>query len=369
MSIIFNFSTGTSKKGIGKVTGKRAELEELMKPYLGKKTLLKRNVERFYRFPLSKQSNLIGEATGNPKLSKNERLSYIMYLAPDTFGALMSPTGKLYNTCPNASPECRATCLNLSGDPLRLDGKILARSEKTAIFFADREYFLLKLAYEIYKIAEKSSNKGIPIAIRLNGTSDLPFVQLMNARGYLSDLPPNIIFYDYTKSPKPISAKGGQGWGMVKLGNKANTKYIVTFSRSELNSSTAKQVLSSGGLVAIPFSNWSNQKERSANKIYKTGTKDWTGKYKDPNYPLLGRYDLPKTWYGYRVVNGDKKDDYMIDLYLGKEKEKLTRGNGIVLGLHVKDIVDPKTKKKINVSQMAGSGFVIKCNSSNCRVG
>jgi hypothetical protein len=361
-----------SAEGINgvRLKGKRAELWEKMQPYLGKKRLLNRDVERFYRNSPSSQANLIGEGEDNPKLSKNVRKSYIMYLAPDTYGGLKSESGKLYNTCPNASPQCRATCLNLSGNPVSLSGKVLSRSEKTAVFFGDREYFLLKLALEIYTIAEKPKNQGSQIAIRLNGTSDLPFIQLMNKKGYLDELPKNIVFYDYTKSPKPLSLNN-QGWGFINLNNKSKNPYIVTFSRSEINSSTAKQVLASGGLVAIPFSNWSGMKERSADKIYKgTGkSKEWTGKYKNSEYPLLGRYDLPKTWYGFPVVNGDKKDDYMLDLYFGLEPIKPTRGKGIVLGLHVKNIVDPKTKKVFKVSQTAGSGFIVKCDSSNCRVG
>jgi hypothetical protein len=374
MSIIFNFSQGIGKASEGitgvRLSGKRAELWEKMQPYLGKKRLLNRDVERFYRNSPSSQADFIGEGEDNPKLSKNVRKSYIMYLAPDTYGGLKSESGKLYNTCPNASPECRATCLNLSGNPVSLSGKVLSRSEKTAVFFGDREYFLLKLAMEIYAIAEKPKNQGKQIAIRLNGTSDLPFIQLMNKRGYLDQLPKNIVFYDYTKSPKPLSLTT-QGWGFINLNNKSKNPYIVTFSRSEINSTTAKQVLASGGLVAIPFSNWSGMKERSADKVYKgTGKdKEWTGKYKDPNYPLLGRYDLPKTWYGFPVVNGDKKDDYMLDLYFGLEPIKPTRGKGIVLGLHVKNIVDPKTRKVFKVAQTAGSGFIVKCDSTNCRVG
>ena len=362
-----NYDDGISGTNL---KGKRRELWDKMQPYLGKKSLLNRNVERFYRTTPSKQAKLIGAGESNPKLSKNVRKSYIMYLAPDTYGGLKTPTGKLYNTCPNASPQCRATCLNLSGNPLSLSGKILSRSEKTAIFFADREYFLLKLALEIYAIAEAPKNQGKPIAIRLNGTSDLPFIQLMNQRGYLDQLPKNIVFYDYTKSPKALSLTA-QGWGYIKLNNKSKNPYIVTFSRSELNSQTAKQVLASGGLVAIPFSNWNNQKERSANKVYKEveGKKEFTGKFKDSDYPSFGRYDLPKTWYGFPVVNGDKKDDYMLDLYFGLENIKPTRGKGIILGLHVKNIVDPKTKKVFKVSETAGSGFIVKCDSTNCRVG
>jgi hypothetical protein len=156
------------------------------------------------------------------------------------------------------------------------------------------------------------------------------------------------------------------------LNNKSKTPYIVTFSRSETNSSYAKQVLAMGGIVAIPFSNWSGMKQRSSEQFYKIndkGKRVKTGKYKDPIYPLLGKYDLPKTWYGYPVLNGDKKDDYMLDLYFGDESIKPTKGKGIVLGLHVKDIVDPKTRKVFKVSQTAGSGFIVKCDSSNCRVG
>ena len=374
MSIIYDFwgsrPMGNTNVGIGAaVPPSQKRLIEMLKPKLGKKVSYQGyDLSGYYREKWSEQLKFLGSGTTNPKLSKNKRISFIMYMQPARYGKIKKAAGGFQNTCKNASPECIRTCLNLSGSAQYLDQKLLARTKRTALYYYDREYFLTKLALEIFKAA--NSNKGIEVAIRVNGTSDLPIVPEMEALGLLQDLPDNVVFYDYTKNPESMNSGAGHGWGFRRLKNKAKTPYVVTFSRSEINQKDALKVLKGGGIVAIPFTNFSGMKERSKEQIKKMvdGKKVNTGKYKDPDYPIKGAYDLPRTWFGYKVLNGDMKDDYMLDLAFGLEKEKLSRGNGVVLGLHVKDVFNTKTKKKMNF-ELKKDGFLVVCDSFNCRVG
>jgi hypothetical protein len=70
----------------------------------------------------------------------------------------------------------------------------------------------------------------------------------------------SLLFYDYTKNPNIISRY-------------KNTSYKVTFSRSETNEIEAKRILKLGGNVAIVF-----------------------------------QENLPETWNGFHVINGDETD-------------------------------------------------------------
>ena len=80
------------------------------------------------------------------------------------------------------------------------------------------------------------------MAVRLNGTSDLDFIELINRRfnvDVLSELT-NLQFYDYTKNLSRA---------MKYLGS----RYHLTFSRSEVNNSECMQYLIEGGNVAMVF--------------------------------------------------------------------------------------------------------------------
>lgn len=283
-----------------------------------------RNVTRFYG-----SSDLFGKGEENPKLGKNKRISYVLYLAPARFGKIQAPTGGLINTCPNASPECIATCLNEAGNPAYFETKFKSRIDKTALYFYDKPFFITKLAKEIIRAANR--DKKSEVAIRVNGTSDLPIVEDLIRAGFMKDIPKNVIFYDYTKDPLKA------GYWTLSSGH----QYVVTFSRSEKNTPMAINMLKKGIIVAVVF-----------------------------------RKKLPKQWYGFEVIDGDMADDIMIDIAQGeyiqidpKSKEKTgktyrKKNEGYVLGL--------KAKGKLSQyrSKMGEKGFVIDCNSyDNCTIG
>lgn len=154
----------------------------------------------------------------------------IMYLLPYTL------SGK--NLCAFASTECANDCLNSAGRG-KFPNVQKARKEKTDLFLTDQKLFLESLINQIKKLSKKY---GSQLAIRLNGTSDIPFENLKFEGKNLFEIFPTVQFYDYTKNYKRMS---------LDIPN-----YHLTYSRSETAFShyQSKQVLKSGKNVAIVFS-------------------------------------------------------------------------------------------------------------------
>ena len=97
---------------------------------------------------------------------------------------------------------------------------------------------------------------------------------------------PNVTFYDYTKNPK-------------RFNKKLPKNYHLTFSRSEDNDKDVERVLAKGGNVAVVF-----------------GVKNVN--------------QLPTTYKGYKVINGDETDLRFLDeknIVVGL-KYKLMTGKG-----------------------------------------
>lgn len=202
---------------------------------------------------------LLSSGVSNAKTKKNQRPTKILYLHPSKI------EGK--DMCPFASKGCRMSCLNTAGRGA-MNSVQLARILRTEKYVLQRDDFLRQLHKEIQSFSRYYVRKGQEVAVRLNGTSDQPLLEAMQRKDLRFNY--NIVFYDYTKNHK----KAGTRYGID--GN----RYVVTFSYSEKEGSEtqALEVLSNGGHVAIVFD------------------------------------ELPKTWNGYPVVNGDERDDLMVDL-------------------------------------------------------
>lgn len=269
-----------------------------------------RDISRFEKAA----TRLLGDGNTNPKMKKNKYPSLVLYLTP------ASQSGK--NFCPMATPGCIWSCLHTAGNPLYREGKLKARFEKSQFLINYETLFLEKVVRDIIWFSKKKENIGASkIAVRLNGTSDIPFVEMLEKYGLLKLVPKNVVFYDYTKFPQKA--------GFRKVGG---FDYIVTYSRGEdyydkatgkmvNNFQNAIQALEDGKLVAVVFRN-----------------------------------KLPKYWFGYQVIDGDERDDLMVDL-----KGKTKKGNGIVIGLKAKGRATQKDKKT--------GQFVIDCDDFNdCRV-
>jgi hypothetical protein len=199
--------------------------------------------------------NLLSPGDTNIKTAKNILESYIMYMAPaDTVEGL--------NLCPFASDGCKKVCIYTTGRG-RFSNVQLSRINKSKFWGYDRANFYIQLANELLKIHDKAIKQNKQIAVRLNGTSDIDHLYLLERYSgidFLDQFYSSILFYDYTKNVNHISRY-------------RNTSYKITFSRSETNEAEAKKVLKMGGNVAVVFQD-----------------------------------QLPETWNGYQVINGDETD-------------------------------------------------------------
>lgn len=224
----------------------------------------------------------LSDGKSNAKTAKNIRDTLILYMSP------AKQNSKGTNLCPKASKGCLASCLFTAGRGAYSTTQE-ARRRRTEEFLNNEDNFLQSLAAQINALASKRKE----VAVRLNGTSDTKIVSRLLKHHHIRD---NVVFYDYTK----IKTRAGAH----KLSS--GHIYVVTFSRSETNESECIEVLESGGIVAAVFDH------------------------------------LPLKWRGYKVIDGDERDDLMLDVE-----------GPIVLGLRAKGAA-----KKDN------TGFVIKINEA-----
>lgn len=209
--------------------------------------------------------------TENAKTIKGESLGYltgILYLAP------ADEAGRA-NICAAASQGCKDGCLFRAGRASFSPDIIEARINKTHFLFDDRTAFLASLRYDIRALIRKAKREHLTPCVRINGTSDLPWLALMMASEF-SD----VVFYDYTKLPR--------AW------ERTRANYHLTFSHSEINEVESKRALQHGLNVAVVFDT-------------KKGA------------------PLPDTFYGARVIDGDMHDLRFLDGY-----------QGVVIGLRAK---------------------------------
>lgn len=222
--------------------------------------------------------NLLSKGSTNAKTIKNDLETFILYMAPSDLSG--------FNVCPFASKGCIKGCLNTAGMGI-FSNVQKARINKTKFWGYDRSNFYIQLANELLKIHDKAIKKGIKIAIRLNGTSDIDHLDLLRRYSgidFLETFYDNLLFYDYTKNYNHIRKYLG-------------STYKLTFSRSETNENDAYLTLKNGGNIAVVFAN-----------------------------------ELPEFWHGYKVINGDDTDlryfdpeNVVIGLYAkGKAKKDQT---------------------------------------------
>ncbi|MBO89038.1 MAG: hypothetical protein CMP14_05910 [Rickettsiales bacterium] len=204
--------------------------------------------------------------SGNQKILKGEKLGYLtkgIHLAPANLSG--------YETCRWRSKGCTMACLNTAGRG-QMNSVQDSRIAKTKLFFEKQFDFLAKLSKEIASTIKSSLKKEMQAVFRLNLTSDIAWETIKNEQGQtLFQKFPETTFYDYTKSFQRMAQSLGKH-------NDFPENYHLTFSRSEHNDSLCQMVLELGGNVAVVFRN-----------------------------------QLPKTWKGYEVVNGDETDLRFLD--------------------------------------------------------
>lgn len=180
---------------------------------------------------------ILGESSA--KTIKGEKIGYltaICYLVPDE------------KLCPFAIlAGCFDGCLKSAGRGA-FNSVQKARAEKTAFYYENRRAFMLSLCADIWSHMRRAEKLGLIPLVRPNGTSDIPFENILIDGKTIFQIFADCQFYDYTKhparnlagktagnydltysfsalTPKPISIKG--------LINPANKRTAVVFYRRE----------------------------------------------------------------------------------------------------------------------------------------
>ena len=198
---------------------------------------------------------ILGEASA--KTIKGEKIGYltgIVYLVPDA------------KLCPFAiMAGCFDGCLKSAGRGA-FDSVQKARAEKTAFFKENQRAFMLSLCADVWSLARKADRQALIPLVRPNGTSDIPFENILIDGKTIFQIFANVRFYDYTKHPSR------------NLTGKTAGNYDLTYSFSAI---TPKPISIKG------LTNPANK--RTAVVFYK-------------------RAEIPVTFRGWQVVDGDNTD-------------------------------------------------------------
>ena len=212
--------------------------------------------------PYDKPSRLTFKE-GNPKTDKNIKVEGLenyrilrLNLAPYNLSG--------YQVCPMASQGCASACLHTAGNPVFQAQKDKGRINRARFYMQDRDKFMTQLTRELVNFVKWcDKNKKIGV-VRLNTTSDISWENYN-----LFEKFPMLQFYDYTKIQKR-ALKFARG--------EYPPNYHLTYSLNEDNYDKAVEVLNEGGNIAVVF-----------------------------------RKDLPDTFMGKKVVNGDLHDLRYLD--------------------------------------------------------
>lgn len=177
--------------------------------------------------------SLLTAPNANPKVAKNDKLNIhtaVLHLAPASLSG--------YNACPSASKGCEAACLHFAGSPAYYTNKTKARIARTKAYFERRAEFMDQLAKEIESHVRRCKKVGMNPAVRLNGTSDIPFDRIpYKDKANIMAAFPDVQFYDYTAIFREIRAPN----------------YHLTFSLKEDNHEKARRAADAGWPVAVVF--------------------------------------------------------------------------------------------------------------------
>lgn len=195
---------------------------------------------------------ILGQSSA--KTIKGEKIGFltgIMYLVPSI------------RLCPFSElAGCLKPCLSTAGRGAQHKVQ-RARQAKTDFFHARPDAFMRALAADIWALQRRAAKLGLIPLVRLNGTSDILWENILLDGLTIFELFPNVQFYDYTKHPKRNVARF--------------KNYDLTYSFSGITPDkiTLKGVSQPGTRVAVVFHR---------------------------------REDIPQTFRGWPVIDGDNTD-------------------------------------------------------------
>jgi len=250
---------------------------------------------------------ILSKPDSNTKLAKqtDRTVGYRLY------SLFLAPAGVSgYNTCAWATDECRKLCLNSSGRGAMKNVQD-ARIAKTKMMVESPYLFMVNMISEIVSAMRSCSKTNDKLALRANGTSDIPwefvapFIENFCIGGScaLPDKMSNLKkfkLYDYTKSFSRMKSK--PSW------------YDMTFSYSGQNWKECKYILDHKiGRVAMVF------------------------------------YDeVPESYEGYDVIRGDDDDYRFLD------------NPGCIVGLTYKSTGKKNDEEALASCSSKPESFVIK---------
>ncbi len=118
-------------------------------------------------------------------------LTGVLYLAPGSVSG--------HEMCRARTKGCSRDCLFTAGHGTYTNIKI-GRLRKTYQFVYRQEEFLACLNKEVGKLAVRAERQGVIPAVRLNGTSDIPWeLYPLGEYDHIFQAHPDMQFYDYTK--------------------------------------------------------------------------------------------------------------------------------------------------------------------------
>ena len=203
----------------------------------------------------------------NRKLQKSNKLSdeywsCILHLHPTNT-----------RICPyQIKAGCKDACLNTAG-LARIFPKVQeSRKRKTDLFLNNRAEFMSLLVLDIIKFIGACQRKGKKPAIRLNGTSDIPYENIIVEGGQnIFEMFPQVQFYDYTKIPTR-KVKHIINYHLTWSYSEADDKYAQLFNKVKHN-------------IAVVFHN-KLPKTFRGRKVIDGDTHDM--RFKDPHNVVVG---------------------------------------------------------------------------------
>lgn len=193
-------------------------------------------------------------------------LARVLYFTPGVF-------------CPAATDGCRQSCLAHTSGRMQFATHTRARDARTALYLENMELFTKRLCAEITLLETDALQAQMIPAVRLNGSSDLPWERLHLE---LFEQFPDVQFFDYTKLSHRVYR--------FMLGE-LPANYHLTFSVDGRMQKEASDILRRSGSVAAVF--WPK---------------------------------LPETWWGFPVIDGDLHDARFLD------------PSGVIVGLRAKSL-------------------------------
>ena len=229
------------------------------------------------KFGYDGSADVLTAPEAQPKLGKSERAAFGLMLVPAN-GLTQEywPENRPVNLCPLASLGCKAACLSKAGHG-QFDATQKARSVRTAFLLAEPYHFGVLVGAEVRRAQFKHGE----ISLRLNVVSDIRW-ELVASGAMKHLIALGVRMYDYT------------AWRPANRGTIDG--YHLTYSAKEpahTPDDYLTGILEGGATVAMPFAVKKGQ-------------------------------ELPETWQGFKVIDGDLSDDRTLD------------PSGVVVGLRQK---------------------------------